>query len=41
MAFYETPAAPKDLADICIKIAGAVLIAAIGAIVTIVLHPWN
>lgn len=38
MSFRETPAPAKDFADICITIGGAVLIAAIGAIVTIVLH---
>jgi len=41
MKFFETPEPPKDLADICIPIAGAVLVAAIGAIDTIVLHPWS
>jgi len=41
MKFFETPEPPKDLADICIPIAGAVLVAAIGAIITIVLHPWG
>jgi len=41
MKFFETPEPAKDLADICIPIAGAVLVAAIGAIITIVLHPWG
>ena len=41
MVFYKTPAAPKDFTDICIRIAGAVLIAAVGAIVAMVLHPWS
>jgi hypothetical protein len=41
MKFFETPEPPRDLADICIPIAGTVLIAAIGAFVTIVLHPWS
>ena len=39
--FFETPAPPKDLADICIPIAAVVFIAAIGAFVTMVLHPWS
>jgi hypothetical protein len=41
MTFFEAPEPPPDLADICLRIAGAVLVAAIGAIVTIVLHPWS
>ena len=41
MIFFKTPEQPKDLADICIPIAGVVLIAAIGAFVTMVLHPWS
>lgn len=41
MTFFETAAPPQDLADICIPIAAAVLIAAIGAFVTMVLHPWS
>jgi hypothetical protein len=41
MTFFETPGTPKDLADICIPIAGMVLIAAIVTFVTIVLHPWS
>jgi hypothetical protein len=41
MAFFKTPAPPKDFADTCITIAGAVLIAAIGAFVAVVLHPWS
>ena len=41
MTFFETAAPPKDLADICIPIAGAVSIAALGAFVTMVLHFWS
>ena len=41
ITFFETPETPKDLADICIPIAGMVLIAAFGAFVTMVLHPWS
>ena len=41
MTFFETAAPPRDLADVCIPIAGAVLIAAIGAFVTMVLRPWS
>jgi hypothetical protein len=41
MRFFDTPDRPKDLFDLCIPIAGAVLIAAIGAFVAIVLHPWS
>ena len=41
MKFFETAEPPKDLADLCIPIAGAVLIAAIGAFITMVLHPWS
>ena len=38
--FFEEPKPQKDLADMCIPIAGVVFIAAIGAFVTMVLHPW-
>jgi len=41
MTFFKTPEPPRDLADICIPIAGVVLITAIGAFVTMVLHPWS
>ena len=41
MTFFATAEPPKDLADVCIPIAGVVLIAAIGAFVTMVLHPWS
>jgi hypothetical protein len=41
MTFFATPEPPRDLADICIPIAGVVFIAAIGAFVTLVLHPWG
>jgi len=41
LTFFETPKPRKDLADVCIPIAGVVLIAAIGTFVTIVLHPWS
>ena len=38
MSYIATQEPAKDFADICITIGGAVLIAAIGVIVTIVLH---
>jgi hypothetical protein len=37
LAFFEIRPTPKDLTDICVRIAGVVLIAA-AVIVTIVLH---
>jgi hypothetical protein len=41
MTFFETPEPPQDFADVCIRIAGLVLVIAIGAFVTVVLHPWS
>ena len=41
MTFFETPEPPQDLADVCIPIAGMVLIVAIGTFVTMVLRPWR
>ena len=41
MAFFKKVEPPKDLADVCIPIAGVVFIAAIGAFVTLILRPWG
>ncbi len=40
LGFFKTPEAHKDINDICLKIGGGMLLAAVGALVALMLHPW-